>query len=95
MLVLSVCRVSTYSWQGENEKITYCTYFRSLRYQASNCPICRAPFIALLQIRVVQKMSHSNHPALAGTEQVPQEGVPPGYNSVSLVEALNGPHNIR
>jgi len=66
----------------------------SLRYQASNCPICRAPFIALLQIRVVQKMSHSNHPALAGTEQVPQEGVPPGYNSVSLVEALNGPHNI-
>ena len=75
--------------------MTYCTYFRSLRYQASNCPICRAPFIALLQIRVVQKMSHSNHPALAGTEQVPQEGVPPGYNSVSLVEALNGPHNIR
>ena len=38
----------------------------SLRYQASNCPICRAPFIALLQIRAVQKMSHATHPALAG-----------------------------
>ena len=63
----------------------------SLRYQASNCPICRAPFIALLQIRAVQKMSHNTHPALAGTEPTAQEGVPPGYNSISLVEALNGP----
>lgn len=27
----------------------------SLRYQASNCPICRAPFRALLQIKAVQK----------------------------------------
>jgi len=65
----------------------------SLRYQASNCPICRAPFIALLQIRAVQKMSHNTHPALAGTEPTAQEGVPPGYTSISLVEALNGPGN--
>ena len=65
----------------------------SLRYQASNCPICRAPFIALLQIRAVQKMSHATHPALAGTEPTTQEGVPPGYVSVSLVDALNGPIN--
>merc|ERR1712223_832870 len=65
----------------------------SLRYQASNCPICRAPFIALLQIRAVQKMSHATHPALAGTEPTTQEGVPPGYTSISLVEALNGPIN--
>ena len=103
----------------------------SLRYQASNCPICRAPFIALLQIRAVQKMSHATHPALAGTEFLrhfyvtssrnfpqcgnyrvflslrfyvkstlhvigtdppTQEGVPPGYVSVSLVDALNGPN---
>lgn len=28
----------------------------SLRYQANNCPICRAPFRALLQIRAVQKI---------------------------------------
>lgn len=27
----------------------------SLRYQANNCPICRAPFRALLQIRALQK----------------------------------------
>lgn len=27
----------------------------SLRYQANNCPICRAPFKALLQVRAVQK----------------------------------------
>lgn len=27
----------------------------TLRYQANNCPICRAPFRALLQIRALQK----------------------------------------
>ena len=27
----------------------------SLRYQANNCPICRAPFRALLQIKALQK----------------------------------------
>ena len=63
----------------------------SLRFQANNCPICRAPFRALLQIRAVQRISHTAHPALAGTEPVPQEGVPPGYTAISLVDALNGP----
>lgn len=29
----------------------------SLRYQANNCPICRAPFRALLQIKAVKKKS--------------------------------------
>lgn len=29
----------------------------SLRYQASNCPICRSPFRALLHIKAVQKNS--------------------------------------
>lgn len=62
----------------------------SLRYQANNCPICRAPFRALLQIRALQKTGHSaTHPALAGEPQ--PEGVPPGYELVSLVEALNEP----
>lgn len=28
----------------------------SLRYQANNCPICRAPFRALLQIRALKKI---------------------------------------
>lgn len=27
----------------------------SLRYQANNCPICRSPFRALLQIKALQK----------------------------------------
>jgi len=62
----------------------------SLRYQANNCPICRAPFRALLQVRALQKTGHSaTHPALAA--EAPTEGVPPGYEIVSLVEALNGP----
>ncbi len=63
----------------------------SLRYQANNCPICRAPFRALLQIRAVQKVNQVTHPALADAADVAQEGVPPGYQCVSLVEALNGP----
>lgn len=29
----------------------------SLRYQANNCPICRSPFRALLQIKAMQKYS--------------------------------------
>ncbi|XP_072378518.1 E3 ubiquitin-protein ligase MGRN1 [Diabrotica undecimpunctata] len=62
----------------------------SLRYQANNCPICRAPFRALLQIRALQKCSNSNLAAIS-----PPDGscdnIPPGYEAVSLIEALNGP----
>ncbi|XP_060528023.1 probable E3 ubiquitin-protein ligase MGRN1 [Cylas formicarius] len=62
----------------------------SLRYQANNCPICRAPFRALLQIRALQKCSN---PSLAPIN--PPDGscdnIPPGYEAVSLIEALNGP----
>jgi len=62
----------------------------SLRYQASNCPICRAPFRALLQIRALAKSGHSaTHPALAAEAHT--DGIPQGYEVVSLVEALNGP----
>lgn len=66
----------------------------SLRYQANNCPICRAPFRALLQIRAVQKgvsthALHQNTPT--GGEPVCDQHVPPGYIPVSLIEALNGP----
>lgn len=63
----------------------------SLRYQANNCPICRAPFRALLQIRAVQKNAN-------GTAMIPpspadgcNENIPEGYVAVSLIEALNGP----
>ncbi|CAH0554419.1 unnamed protein product [Brassicogethes aeneus] len=62
----------------------------SLRYQANNCPICRAPFRALLQIRALQKSANGNLPPIS-----PPDGscdnIPPGYEAVSLIEALNGP----
>ncbi|KAM7296630.1 E3 ubiquitin ligase Rnf157 isoform X2 [Ixodes scapularis] len=76
----------------------------SLRYQANNCPICRAPFRALLQVRAVRRGTPGGalavpHPggaaavaaaAPAGDAQSCQD-VPPGYEVVPLVEALNGP----
>ncbi|XP_034252044.1 probable E3 ubiquitin-protein ligase MGRN1 [Thrips palmi] len=66
----------------------------SLRYQANNCPICRAPFRALLQIKALQKST-----ANGILQPVPAEGnldnIPPGYEAVSLIEALNGPYTVR
>lgn len=61
----------------------------SLRYQANNCPICRAPFRALLQIKALQKRS----PGSPNQALPSQDGndIPPGYEAVSLIEALNGP----
>lgn len=79
----------------------------SLRYQANNCPICRSPFRALLQIRAVRKTSAiapinaatgtppslPSHQLLSGstTDLV---DIPPGYEPFSLLEALNGPNAI-
>lgn len=74
----------------------------SLRYQANNCPICRAPFRALLQIRAVQKsttgggtgVNAAAAAAAAAAAQSPQDStdnIPSGYIPVSLIEALNGP----
>lgn len=68
----------------------------SLRYQANNCPICRAPFRALLQIRAVQKSlggAHTNitTPQQQALQDTNAENVAPGYVAVSLIEALNGP----
>lgn len=68
----------------------------SLRYQANNCPICRAPFRALLQIRAVQKLSSGMHTNITTSQQhalqeTNVENIPPGYMAVSLIEALNGP----
>ncbi|KAG6448689.1 hypothetical protein O3G_MSEX005649 [Manduca sexta] len=64
----------------------------SLRYQANNCPICRAPFRALLQIRALQRLPGTDASAVSETGV---DGVPPGYEPVSLIEALNGPHGPR
>lgn len=67
----------------------------SLRYQANNCPICRAPFRALLQIRAVQKNFNGALANVTSQQQALQESntenIPPGYIAVSLIEALNGP----
>ncbi|XP_053672916.1 uncharacterized protein LOC128723223 [Anopheles nili] len=67
----------------------------SLRYQANNCPICRAPFRALLQIRAVQKDGGGGLPC-SGTPAAQNSGdstdnIPVGYKTISLIEALNGP----
>ncbi|XP_067881447.1 E3 ubiquitin ligase RNF157-like [Heterodontus francisci] len=73
----------------------------TLRYQANNCPICRLPFRALLQIRAMRKKldpltPSSYNPIIAS--QVPEsddhsssDHIPLGYEAVSLLEALNGP----
>ncbi|CAH2086857.1 unnamed protein product [Euphydryas editha] len=69
----------------------------SLRYQANNCPICRAPFRALLQIRALQRQTHPPHPAhpAPSPPDGSMENIPAGYEPVSLLEALNGPPPAR
>uniref|UniRef100_A0A674PC71 E3 ubiquitin-protein ligase n=1 Tax=Takifugu rubripes TaxID=31033 RepID=A0A674PC71_TAKRU len=92
----------------------------TLRYQANNCPICRLPFRALLQIRAVRKkpgalspvsfspvlaqtMDHDEHSV--GLVHVPvqksskmsvtdTDSVPPGFEPISLLEALNGLRSV-
>ncbi|XP_058476101.1 E3 ubiquitin ligase RNF157 isoform X3 [Solea solea] len=73
----------------------------TLRYQANCCPICRLPFRALLQIRAMRKKLSpltptSFHPVITSQtsdseEHSASEHIPPGYEVVSLLEALNGP----
>ncbi|XP_055373760.1 probable E3 ubiquitin-protein ligase MGRN1 isoform X2 [Condylostylus longicornis] len=66
----------------------------SLRYQANNCPICRAPFRALLQIRAVKKGVNSTSLIAQNAQDTNSEHIPPGYIPVSLIEALNGPPQV-
>uniref|UniRef100_A0A8C9XA69 E3 ubiquitin-protein ligase n=1 Tax=Sander lucioperca TaxID=283035 RepID=A0A8C9XA69_SANLU len=75
----------------------------TLRYQANCCPICRLPFRALLQIRAMRKKLSplsptSFNPVITSQtsdseEHSSSEHIPPGYEVVSLLEALNGPLN--
>ncbi|XP_072029597.1 probable E3 ubiquitin-protein ligase MGRN1 isoform X2 [Amphiura filiformis] len=68
----------------------------SLRYQASCCPICRAPFRALLQIRALRKIGSAvTTPVDDEENSVSQENVPAGYEAIPLGEALNGPTPVR
>ncbi|TRY83983.1 hypothetical protein DNTS_006299 [Danionella cerebrum] len=76
----------------------------TLRYQANNCPICRlheSAFRALLQIRAVRKKTANGtlspvsfSPVLSQssdhTEHSNADNIPPGYEPISLLEALNG-----
>ncbi|XP_022252119.1 E3 ubiquitin-protein ligase MGRN1-like [Limulus polyphemus] len=64
----------------------------SLRYQANNCPICRSPFRALLQIRAVRKAVSGISQLGGGGDNQTTQDVPVGYEPVSLLEALNGPY---
>ncbi|OXB74496.1 UNVERIFIED_CONTAM: hypothetical protein H355_001878 [Colinus virginianus] len=97
----------------------------TLRYQANNCPICRLPFRALLQIRAVRKkpgalspvsfspvlaqsVDHDEHscpfkPPKVNTVTLPSrkpkrktssDNIPPGYEPISLLEALNGLRSV-
>uniref|UniRef100_A0A8B9CZ10 E3 ubiquitin-protein ligase n=1 Tax=Anser brachyrhynchus TaxID=132585 RepID=A0A8B9CZ10_9AVES len=97
----------------------------TLRYQANNCPICRLPFRALLQIRAVRKkpgalspvsfspvlaqsVDHDEHsclfkPLKVNTVSLPSrkprretssDNIPPGYEPISLLEALNGLRSV-
>uniref|UniRef100_A0A8C3V433 E3 ubiquitin-protein ligase n=1 Tax=Catharus ustulatus TaxID=91951 RepID=A0A8C3V433_CATUS len=75
----------------------------TLRYQANNCPICRLPFRALLQIRAVRKKPGalspvSFSPVLAQSvdhdEHSNSDNIPPGYEPISLLEALNGLRSV-
>ncbi|XP_061667338.1 E3 ubiquitin ligase RNF157 isoform X3 [Syngnathoides biaculeatus] len=73
----------------------------TLRYQANCCPICRLPFRALLQIRAMRKKLSPSTPTnfnpvitsqtSDSEEHSASEHIPPGYEAVSLLEALNGP----
>ncbi|XP_035262437.1 E3 ubiquitin ligase RNF157 isoform X3 [Anguilla rostrata] len=73
----------------------------TLRYQANCCPICRLPFRALLQIRAMRKKLSPLTPSgfnpvitsqtSDSEEHSASEHIPPGYEAVSLLEALNGP----
>ncbi|XP_062331114.1 E3 ubiquitin ligase RNF157 isoform X2 [Osmerus eperlanus] len=72
----------------------------TLRYQANCCPICRLPFRALLQIRAMRKRLSLSPAGMNSVitsqtsdseEHSASEHIPPGYEAVSLLEALNGP----
>uniref|UniRef100_A0A8C8HSK3 E3 ubiquitin-protein ligase n=1 Tax=Oncorhynchus tshawytscha TaxID=74940 RepID=A0A8C8HSK3_ONCTS len=76
----------------------------TLRYQANCCPICRLPFRALLQIRALKKKLSPLSPARFkpvitcqtsdSEEHSMSDHIPPGYEVVSLLEALNGPLSV-
>lgn len=61
----------------------------SLRYQANNCPICRAPFRALLQIKAVKKKSSVVAAIAPPTVVSPPSVSPPSPQTEVSVEKLH------
>lgn len=70
----------------------------SLLYQANNCPICRVPFRALLQIKAVKRITGQNQDRNDNNSQMTLTDsfndvmidLQSGYETIPLVEALNG-----
>ncbi|VDK42838.1 unnamed protein product [Anisakis simplex] len=63
----------------------------TLRYKLNNCPICRSPFRALLQLktmRVVSTVSITDQSSSATQQHTRSQT---RYETMTLVEALNGP----
>lgn len=61
----------------------------TLRYRQNNCPICRSPFRALLQLktmRVVSTVSIADQ-----SSSIQQTRSHTRYETMTLIEALNGP----
>lgn len=64
-----------------------------LRFQSSKCPICRAPFHSLLQIRVLKPEDEIQRDPDGLDDDEDEDAaadLPPGYKSVSLAEAVVG-----
>ena len=68
-----------------------------LRFQANKCPICRAPFHSLLQIRVLKPEDDIQRDPDGLDDDEDEDAaadLPPGYKSVSLAEAVVGSDTI-
>ncbi|KFD51545.1 hypothetical protein M513_07595 [Trichuris suis] len=70
------------------------TCAQSLRYKVNNCPICRAPFRALLQVKTVKSSRMPPIACASAAESSLTYEPTPNFNKyelVPLIEALNGP----
>ncbi|CAJ0945260.1 unnamed protein product, partial [Mesorhabditis belari] len=56
----------------------------NLRFKLNNCPICRSPFRALLTVKALRQ---------AGQRTDSHNRTQPRYETLTIVEALNGPLN--
>lgn len=61
----------------------------TLRYRQNNCPICRSPFRALLQLKTMRVVSTVSITDQSSSTQ--QTRSQTRYETMTLVEALNGP----